>query len=61
MQGPSEDVFSMTASIFDAPNDSQDIEIILNGFPIGIGDELLTPLEIIKTLMILLASMVLAG
>ena len=38
MQEPNEDVFAMTASIDDAPNSSQDVEIVFeNGFPISIG------------------------
>ena len=49
MQEPPEDIFEMTSSISSAPNSPQDIEIIFkNGFPIGIGDELLTPVEMIK-------------
>ena len=49
MQEPPEDIFAMTSSINDAPNSPQDIEIdFKNGFPIGIGNEILTPVEIIK-------------
>ena len=49
MKEPTEDIFSMTSSIDDSPNSPQDVEIIFkNGFPIGIGNELLTPVEIIK-------------
>ncbi len=49
MQEPPEDIFSMTSSIKDAPNVPQDIEIVFKeGFPIGIGKEILDPLEIIK-------------
>ena len=49
MQEPVEDIFAMTSSIDTAPNVSQDVEIVFkNGFPIGIGNELLTPVEIIK-------------
>jgi len=49
MREPTEDIFTMTSSIDDSPNSPQDIEIIFkNGFPIGIGNELLTPVEIIK-------------
>ena len=49
MKEPTEDIFSMTSSIDDSPNSPQDIEIVFkNGFPIGIGNELLTPVEIIK-------------
>ncbi len=49
MQEPSEDVFSMTSSINDAPDVPTDIEIVFkNGFPVAIGNELLSPLEIIQ-------------
>ena len=49
MQEPPEDIFAMTSSIDDAPNSPQDIEIVFkNGFPIGIGNELLKPVEIIN-------------
>ncbi len=49
MQEPSEDVFAMTSSIHDTPNSSKDIEIIFkNGYPIGIGNEFLNPVEIIQ-------------
>lgn len=49
MQEPNEDVFDMTSSIKDAPNASKDIEIVFqNGFPIAIGNEFLSPVEIIK-------------
>ncbi len=49
MQEPNEDVFAMTASIDDAPNSSQDVEIVFeNGFPISIGNEFLTPAKIIQ-------------
>ena len=49
MQEPPEDIFAMTSSIHDAPNSPKDLEIVFkNGFPIGIDNELLTPLEIIK-------------
>ena len=49
MQEPSEDVFAMTSSINDAPNSPQDVEIVFkNGFPIAIGNESLSPVEIIK-------------
>ena len=51
MQEPPDDVFSMTSSIENAPNASQDIEITFkNGLPVGIGNDFLTPVEIIKTL-----------
>tara|TARA_Y100001968_G_scaffold24446_2_gene19131 strand:- start:224 stop:1435 length:1212 start_codon:yes stop_codon:yes gene_type:complete len=50
MQEPPEDIFAMTSSIDDAPNSPKDVEIVFkNGFPIGIGNESLSPLEIIKT------------
>ena len=49
MQEPNEDVFAMTSSIHDAPNSPIDIEIVFkNGFPIGIGNESLSPVEIIQ-------------
>ena len=49
MQEPPEDIFAMTSSINDAPNSPQDIEIhFKNGFPVGIGNEILTPVEILK-------------
>ena len=49
MQEPPEDIFAMTSSINDAPDFPQDIEIYFkNGFPISIGDEILTPVEILK-------------
>ena len=49
MQEPNEDVFAMTSSIHDAPNSPKDIEIVFkNGFPIGIGNESLSPVEIIQ-------------
>ena len=49
MQEPNEDVFAMTSSINDAPNLPKDIEIVFkNGFPIAIGNEFLSPLEIIQ-------------
>ena len=39
----------MTSSIYDAPNSPKDIEIVFkNGFPIGIGNESLSPVEIIQ-------------
>ena len=50
MQEPNEDVFDMTSSINDAPNAPKDIEIVFqNGFPIAIGNEFLSPVEIILT------------
>ena len=49
MQEPNEDVFAMTSSINEAPNSHKDIEIVFkNGFPIGIGNEFLSPVEIIQ-------------
>ena len=49
MQEPPEDIYAMTSSINDAPDFPQDIEIYFkNGFPIAIGDEILTPVEILK-------------
>ncbi len=49
MHEPTEDIFAMTSSINDAPNSPQDVEIVFqNGFPIAIGNESLSPLEIIK-------------
>ncbi len=49
MQEPNEDVFAMTSSINDAPNTPKDIEIVFrNGFPIAIGNEFLSPVEIIQ-------------
>ena len=49
MQEPSEDVFDMTSSINDAPDSSQDIEIVFkNGFPVAIDNESLSPVEIIQ-------------
>ena len=48
-QEPPEDVFAMTSSIEEAPDSPQDLEIVFkNGFPVGIGDEILPPLQIIK-------------
>ncbi len=49
MVEPSEEIFSMTTSIDDSPNSPQDIEVVFKeGFPIAIGDEFLTPSQIIK-------------
>ena len=49
MQEPHEDVFAMTSSIHNAPDVPTDIEIVFkNGFPVAIGNELLSPLEIIQ-------------
>ncbi len=49
MQEPLEEIFAMTSSIDESPNSPKDLEIVFkNGFPIGIDNELLTPLDIIK-------------
>jgi len=49
MQEPNEDVFAMTSSINNAPNLPTDIEILFkNGFPIAIGNEFLSPVDIIQ-------------
>jgi len=49
MQEPNEDVFAMTSSIDNSPNSPKDVEIVFkNGFPIAIGNEFLTPVEIIQ-------------
>ena len=49
MMEPPEEIFAMTSSINDAPNSPNDIEIVFkNGFPVGIGNELFSPVEIIK-------------
>ena len=49
MQEPPEDIFVMTSSIEKAPNSPKDVEILFkDGFPVGIDNEFLTPLEIIK-------------
>ena len=49
MQEPNDDVFAMTSSINEAPNSPKDIEIVFqNGFPIAIGNEFLSPVEIIQ-------------
>jgi len=49
MQEPPEEIFAMTSSIAEAPNSPQDIEILFkNGFPVGIGNQLLNPEQIIK-------------
>ena len=51
MQEAPEDIFAMTASIDDAPNSPKDIDIVFkNGFPIGIDNQFLTPVEVIKKL-----------
>ena len=49
MMEPPEEIFAMTSSINNAPNSPKDIEIVFkNGFPVGIGNELFPPVEIIK-------------
>ena len=49
MRPPNEDIFKMTSSIEDAPNNFEDIEIeFKNGFPISIDEEALSRLELIK-------------
>ena len=49
MQAPSEEIFVMTSSIDSAPNNPEDIEIVFkNGFPVGIGNQRLSPVEIIQ-------------
>ncbi len=49
MQEPNDDVFAMTSSINEAPNSPKDIEIVFqHGFPIAIGNEFLSPVEIIQ-------------
>ncbi len=49
MQEPNEDVFAMTSSINDSPNTPKDIEIVFqNGFPIAIGNQFLSPVDIIQ-------------
>jgi len=49
MQEAPEDIFSMTSSVGNSPDSHQDIEIVFkNGFPVGINDEFLTPVEIIQ-------------
>ncbi len=49
MKEPPEDIFVMTSSIEKAPNSPKDIEILFkDGFPVGIDNEFLTPLEIIQ-------------
>ena len=53
MQEPNEDVFDMTSSINDAPNAPKDVEIVFqNGFPIAIGNEFLSPVEILSLIHI---------
>ena len=49
LKPPSEDVFKITSSIQDAPDEPQDIEIeFKNGFPVAIDGGLLSPLELMK-------------
>jgi len=49
MQEVPEDIFSMTSSVDNSPDSHQDIEIVFKiGFPVGINDEFLTPVEIIQ-------------
>ncbi len=49
MKEAPEDIFAMTSSIENSPDSPQEVEIIFkNGFPVGINDESLTPVEIIK-------------
>ena len=49
LKPPSEDVFKITSSIQDSPDEPQDIEIeFKNGFPVAIDGGLLSPLELMK-------------
>ena len=49
MREPDEEIFELTSSIDTAPSNSEDIEIVFqNGFPIAIGNEVLSPVNIIK-------------
>ena len=49
MHEPNEDIFTMTSSIDNSPNSPQDIEIVFeNGFPIAIGNQFLSPVDIIQ-------------
>ncbi len=49
MSPPSEDIFEMTSSIKDAPEEPEDIVIeFLNGFPVSINEEKLNHLELMK-------------
>ena len=49
MSPPSEDIFEMTSSIKEAPEDPEDIVIeFLNGFPVSINEEKLNHLELMK-------------
>ncbi len=54
MNEPPEEIFEMTSSIDNAPNSPKDIEIIFeNGFPIGIENELLNPVDLLKKVNVL--------
>ncbi len=49
MSPPSEDIFEMTSSIKDAPEEPEDIVIeFLNGFPVSINEQKLNHLELMK-------------
>ena len=49
MQEAPEDIFAITSSIDNSPNFPKDVEIIFkNGFPVGINNEFLGPVEIIQ-------------
>ena len=49
MSPPSEDIFEMTSSIKEAPEEPEDIVIeFLNGFPVSINNEKLNNLELMK-------------
>tara|TARA_B100000073_G_scaffold348307_1_gene366266 strand:- start:307 stop:1524 length:1218 start_codon:yes stop_codon:yes gene_type:complete len=49
MKAPLDEIFKITSSIADAPEDAEDIEIeFKNGFPIAIDNECFNPLELIK-------------
>ena len=49
MSPPSEDIFEMTSSIKEAPEEPEDIVIeFLNGFPVSINEEKLNHLELMK-------------
>ncbi len=49
MSPPSEDIFELTSSIEEAPEESEDIVIeFLNGFPVSINEEKLNHLELMK-------------
>ena len=54
MRAPSDDVFEMTASIQEAPDISEEVEIeFKNGYPIKFGGENLKSIELIKSANIL--------